>query len=167
MKKIFYLIIVIAISGLVVINLSCLEKRKCLKTMQNDYSFIIGKKIDFTTIDTTQHDLEDTSTYILSIITPTCEDCYVKINKWSHLVDENQHLKVIFVVTGDEFERLDEIVKEKKDLHFLFDYDSVFQKKNPHILLSQTYLIENNTIILCGEPLQNKMVMNIFMDYIK
>ena len=56
---------------------------------------------------------------------------------------------------GDEFERLDEIIKQNKDF-----------KLNPLIPRSQTFLIEDNKI-LCGSPLDNKMIMNIFIDYIK
>ena len=50
---------------------------------------------------------------------------------------------------GDEFERLDEIIKQNKDFQFYFDYTHNFFK------------------ILCGSPLDNKMIMNIFIDYIK
>ena len=58
---------------------------------------------------------------------------------------------------GDEFERLDEIIKQ--NTHNFF-------KLNPLIPRSQTFLIEDNKI-LCGSPLDNKMIMNIFIDYIK
>ena len=61
---------------------------------------------------------------------------------------------------GDEFERLDEIIKQNKDFQFYF------VKLNPLIPRSQTFLIEDNKI-LCGSPLDNKMIMNIFIDYIK
>ena len=52
---------------------------------------------------------------------------------------------------GDEFERLDEIIKQNKDFQFYFDY---------------THNFFNNKI-LCSSPLDNKMIMNIFIDYIK
>ena len=42
----------------------------------------------------------------------------------------------------------------------------IFFKLNPLIPRSQTFLIEDNKI-LCGSPLDNKMIMNIFIDYIK
>ena len=67
---------------------------------------------------------------------------------------------------GDEFERLDEIIKQNKDFQFYFDYTHNFFKLNPLIPRSQTFLIEDNKI-LCGSPLDNKMIMNIFIDYIK
>lgn len=68
---------------------------------------------------------------------------------------------------GDEFERLDEIIKQNKYFQFYFDYTHNFFKLNPLIPRSQTFLIEDNKIILCGSPLDNKMIMNIFIDYIK
>ena len=70
------------------------------------------------------------------------------------------------LVIGDEFERLDEIIKQNKDFQFYFDYTHNFFKLNPLIPRSQTFLIEDNKI-LCGSPLDNKMIMNIFIDYIK
>ena len=59
-----------------------------------------------------------------------------------------------------------EIIKQNKDFQFYFDYTHNFFKLNPLIPRSQTFLIEDNKI-LCGSPLDNKMIMNIFIDYIK
>ena len=53
-----------------------------------------------------------------------------------------------------------------EDFQFYFDYTHNFFKLNPLIPRSQTFLIEDNKI-LCGSPLDNKMIMNIFIDYIK
>jgi len=55
--------------------------------------------------------------FILNIISPTCEDCYVNLNKWELIASQNKKLqkKIIFLVIGDEFERLDEIIKQNKD----------------------------------------------------
>ena len=39
---------------------------------------------------------------------------------------------------GDEFERLDEIIKQNKDFQFYFDYTHNFFKLNPLIPRSQT-----------------------------
>ena len=52
-----------------------------------------------------------------------------------------------------------------RTLLFFAPYADFF-KLNPLIPRSQTFLIEDNKI-LCGSPLDNKMIMNIFIDYIK
>lgn len=168
MKKVVYIIFAAVVLGLVVINLSCFEKRRCLRTMQEDYSFIIGKKVDYSFVDSLQVIPKSGSDYILSIVSPTCEDCYVKMNKWTKLVAQNPILrdKLVFIVVGYEFERLNEVIPANKELHFIFDYENQLFQENPFLLQSQTYFIENDTIVLCGEPLLNRMEMNLFMDYI-
>ena len=122
--------------------------------MNSDYSFIINKPIDYSCLDSTNQHISN-SNYIL--------------NKWELIASQNKKLqkKIIFLVIGDEFERLDEIIKQNKDFQFYFDYTHNFFKLNPLIPRSQTFLIEDNKIILCGSPLDNKMIMNIFIDYIK
>ena len=79
--------------------------------MNSDYSFIINKPIDYSCLDSTNQHISN-SNYILNIISPTCEDCYVNLNKWELIASQNKKLqkKIIFLVIGDEFERLDEIM---------------------------------------------------------
>ena len=168
MKKIIYYISgILLIVLIIIINLSSFQKRKLLKIMNSDYSFIINKPIDYSCLDSTNQHISN-SNYILNIISPTCEDFYVNLNKWELIASQNKKLqkKIIFLVIGDEFERLDEIINQNKDFQFYFDYTHNFFKLNPLIPRSQTFLIEDNKI-LCGSPLDNKMIMNIFIDYIK
>ena len=94
--------------------------------MNSDYSFIINKPIDYSCLDSTNQHISN-SNYILNIISPTCEDCYVNLNKWELIASQNKKLqkKIIAMLRsahqqsitnrGDEFERLDEIIKQNKD----------------------------------------------------
>ena len=107
MKKIIYYISgILLIVLIIIINLSSFQKRKLLKIMNSDYSFIINKPIDYSCLDSTNQHISN-SNYILNIISPTCEDCYVNL--------KSCRKKIIFLVIGDEFERLDEIIKQNKD----------------------------------------------------
>ena len=117
MKKIIYYISgILLIVLIIIINLSSFQKRKLLKIMNSDYSFIINKPIDYSCLDSTNQHISN-SNYILNIISPTCEDCYVNLNKWELIASQNKKLqkKIIFLVIGDEFEPLDEIIKQNKD----------------------------------------------------
>ncbi len=83
--------------------------------MNSDYSFIINKPIDYSCLDSTNQHISN-SNYILNIISPTCEDCYVNLNKWELIASQNKSCrKNNILVIGDEFERLDEIIKQNKD----------------------------------------------------
>ena len=66
--------------------------------MNSDYSFIINKPIDYSCLDSTNQHISN-SNYILNIISPTCEDCYVNLNKWELIASQNKKLqkKIIFV----------------------------------------------------------------------
>lgn len=167
MKKILYVVISIFILILIIINISIFHKKNCLKQMQSNYSFIINKKIEFAPLDSITQNANSTHNHILTIVSPTCEDCYVKINRWNTIVQRDKRFqnRVYFLVTGNEFERLNELVKEKNNLKFIYDYENTFFKQNPNCLPSLTYLLgEKNNVILCGMPLENKTTMNIFID---
>ena len=56
--------------------------------MNSDYSFIINKPIDYSCLDSTNQHISN-SNYILNIISPTCEDCYVNLNKWELIASQN------------------------------------------------------------------------------
>ena len=98
MKKIIYYISgILLIVLIIIINLSSFQKRKLLKIMNSDYSFIINKPIDYSCLDSTNQHISN-SNYILNIISPTCEDCYVNLNKWELIASQNKKLqkKIIF-----------------------------------------------------------------------
>ncbi len=67
--------------------------------MNSDYSFIINKPIDYSCLDSTNQHISN-SNYILNIISPTCEDCYVNLNKWELIASQNKKLqkKIIFLI---------------------------------------------------------------------
>ena len=74
MKKIIYYISgILLIVLIIIINLSSFQKRKLLKIMNSDYSFIINKPIDYSCL--------------------TCEDCYVNLNKWELIASQNKKLQ--------------------------------------------------------------------------
>ena len=93
MKKIIYYISgILLIVLIIIINLSSFQKRKLLKIMNSDYSFIINKQIDYSCLDSTNQHISN-SNYILNIISPTCEDCYVNLNKWELIASQNKKLQ--------------------------------------------------------------------------
>lgn len=167
-RQVFNILIFFLLLFCVLINLNVWKRKSKLNSIKNDYSFVIGKKVVYGKII---EQLEKVSeNYILSIINPVCESCYVKINQWDSIVSKNKLLKnnkVVFLVVEDEFERLDEIISDKKDLIFIFDYENEFMKNNKYFTQSQTYLInKQHEVILCGDPLHDKITMSLFMDEI-
>ena len=83
MKKIIYYISgILLIVLIIIINLSSFQKRKLLKIMNSDYSCL----------DSTNQHISN-SNYILNIISPTCEDCYVNLNKWELIASQNKKLQ--------------------------------------------------------------------------
>ena len=53
---------------------------------------IINKPIDYSCLDSTNQHISN-SNYILNIISPTCEDCYVNLNKWELIASQNKKLQ--------------------------------------------------------------------------
>ena len=100
--------------------------------MNSDYSFIINKPIDYSCLDSTNQHISN-SNYILNIISPTCEDCYVNLNKWELIASQNKKLqkKIIFLVIGDEFERVIFSLSVQSEYDRIV-YDSRFIGGLPH-----------------------------------
>ena len=98
----------------------------------SDYSFIINKPIDYSCLDSTNQHISN-SNYILNIISPTCEDCYVNLNKWELIASQNKKLqkKIIFLVIGDEFERVIFSLSVQSEYDRIV-YDSRFIGELPH-----------------------------------